>query len=210
MKKSNFLTKAVGIGMMSTFTFGLANNAVFAQDSQVNCTVLPASEGKKLVVSFKQIEGNDLKYSIRDHFGYTYTEEDITGSNQYAKVLNLNDLADGEYIFSYQTNGLEKSTLLTIQGASLKISNKAKLKSYFTPVHWKQDGNKVNLFVDNESREALTVSILNKEGKLVFTRYFNENNDYLKRLDLANLDAGDYTLLFSKGEIDIQEQLVIK
>ena len=210
MKTQPLLRKIVGIGMMSIFTFGFANTMIFAQDAKVNCTVLPSSEGKKLVVSFKNVAQDELTYSIRDHYGYVYTEEKIADAKHYAKVLNLNDLAEGEYIFSYQFNGFEKSTILTLSDSKVEVSDASKLQSFFTPVHWKQNGNKLKLFVDNESQEPLNVSILDSKGQQVFKMYYNEKGDYLKRLDLAKLDEGNYTLIFTKGETNIIDQIVVK
>ena len=207
MKKNVAIKKAISIGMMLMLFIGMSNTMANAQDNGIKCSLLPATKGRKVVLTFRNLEGEEVIYRVRDTRGYVFITKTVEDKDNFAKVLNLSDLPEGEYVFSYTVNGVEKSSRFYAGKEEVTITSPTKLQGFFTPFYCKVEGKSLNVFADNEANETLKVRIYNREsGAMVFARSFNADEDYVKKLDLAGLESGDYEVKVIKGKSVIKEE----
>lgn len=181
----------------------------FAQDS-VYCRIIPSPREAKAIISFHHLGARKTHVKIAQEDGETVFAETIEGKNNYVKIFNFYPLKNGEYVFSYCVDGTERSCLFSKQGETITVKNEHKLQGFYQPVQLRVIEHQALLFVDNEVKKELTVSLLDKEGELIFFDVFKSSEDYRKKLNLQRLSKGIYTLLVQRGDLVYQEDILLE
>lgn len=182
----------------------------FSQDS-LYCRIIPSHREAKAIISFYHLNARKVILKITQEDGDVVFTESIEGKNHYAKIFNFSQMKDGDYMLSYQLEGIERSCTLSKRNELISVNNAHKLQGFYQPVQFRlTNDHQALLFVDNEVRKELTVSLLDKEGELIFFDVFNSSEDYRKKINLRNLSKGSYTLLVQRGDLIYHEDILLE
>jgi hypothetical protein len=124
-------------------------------------------------------------------------EEEVNNA-EYARVLNLNELEDGDYKLSVITGVRETEQPLAITRTGLSL-NATERKEYFAPVI-KLNGQLLDLIVLNNRLTTLKLKIEDIDGNLVYDSEVRNVVKLEKRYNLSQLPAGEYTVVLSVGD----------
>lgn len=123
-------------------------------------------------------------------------EEEITNA-EYARVLNLNELAAGSYtlVVSSGVRETEQPIAITRTGLSLNIGDR---KEFFAPV-LRMNGSLLDLSLLNNQLTTFKLNIEDAEGASVYEDGARNVVKVEKRYNLSKLPAGEYTVIMTVG-----------
>ena len=124
-------------------------------------------------------------------------EEEITHS-EYARVLNLNELAAGNYklVVSTGVRETEQPIFLTRTGLSLNIGDR---KEFFAPFVV-TNGQLLDVSLLNNQLTTFKLKIEDIEGNLVFDDEVRNTVKVEKRYNLSRLPEGEYIVVLNVGD----------
>lgn len=124
-------------------------------------------------------------------------EEEIT-NEEYARVLNLNELSTGNYklVVSTGVRETEQPISITRTGLSLNIGDR---REFFAPVV-RMNGSLLDVSLLNSNLTTLKLRIEDAEGVLVYEDEARNVVKVEKRYNLSKLPVGEYTVVLNVGD----------
>ncbi|WP_421798172.1 hypothetical protein [Haliscomenobacter sp.] len=124
-------------------------------------------------------------------------EEEIT-NEEYARVLNLNELSTGNYklVVSTGVRETEQPISITRTGLSLNIGDR---REFFAPVV-RMNGSLLDVSLLNSNLTTLKLRIEDAEGILVYEDEARNVVKVEKRYNLSKLPVGEYTVVLNVGD----------
>lgn len=167
-----------------------------------------AKEAKAFTLNLKDIRSENVVIRIIDVNGNVLIEEKVSNQKEYSKKFNLMNLPEGDYLVSISKSMMEtiQPMKITYEGISADENSRTqKFKPAF--VH---NGNKldINLLLPNSS--AVKVTFVNEKGEEIFTDNNPSVQNFSKRFNLSQLEAGRYTVLVETRNDLFSQKLVIE
>lgn len=157
-------------------------------------TVTLSSEpsGKALLANIRNGSSEIAVVAIKDADGVILKEETIQSASKLTKRYDLSQLAEGDYLLSVTKGLIEKVTPFSVTDTGIVIEeNKAFEK--FSPMITSADNHlDVNLLLPGAGN--VSVIITNASGEQVFEETIASDMVFNRRLDIAALWPGDYTV----------------
>lgn len=177
----------------------------YAKANDIKIEVLKT--GKRVSIVMDQIDGGAI-ISISDELGSLLSEVELKQPTQLGKVLNLEQLAPGKYVVLVKTAIKEVTQPVILDETGITILKSEKKEYFYPTIKLKGENLDVNFF--NPSKSKVTLSILDVYGNLVFEEENPEALQILKRFDLNQLEAGQYTLAVKTAEKSHYEHFTLK
>lgn len=170
--------------------------AMQAKDENPFISIHPIGDEKKVSLVLKNLK-TPTTIRLESAQDGILLEEEITNA-EYARVLNLNELADGSYklVVSSGIRETEQPIALTSTGLRLNISDR---KEFFAPVV-RLNGSLLDVSLLNNNLTTFKLSIEDAEGVQVYEDGARNVVKVEKRYNLSKLPAGEYVVLMSVGD----------
>ena len=153
--------------------------------------VIPV-EGDKALLAYSAPDAATLEVTLTDHNGSVMYFKRTNGKqSEFNQVFNLTDLEDGSYCMSVNYGNRSISRDLMVHGEEITVG--APVRCY-EPFFCMEEDNKLDISFFNSPRKQVFVNIY-KDGKHVNGYKLGKELAIQKRLDLSNLDPGEYEVI---------------
>jgi hypothetical protein len=188
MKQKLFLSM-----LMAAFLFGQTASAntpnIEDEDAITKVEVKGSANSKLLVVDFSNLQNENVSVSILDsddHILYSETASDV---KSFTKKFNLWKLEQGTYTLKVVQNKFRTIQPFVVTEKNV-IVNESTKKVNFEPL-FKFKESKLEVLVPL-SENAVFVTILDKNGTILFEEKNENVQSFRKKYDLKNLPHGEY------------------
>lgn len=100
--------------------------------------------------------------------------------------------------------------LCVLMGTSVFAADDGNPESDDAKVTFVKNGNVIKVFYRSEERVSAKISIVNSEGRKIFTELVKNENGFIRPYNLASLQAGIYTISVSDKSGVYEEQISVK
>jgi hypothetical protein len=188
MKTKMFLTMLLAAFLFGSSAFANTPNIV-DEDAITKVEVKGSVDNKLLIVALSNLQNEKVSVSILDeaeHVLYTETASDV---KSFTKKFNLWKLEVGTYTLKIVQNKFKTIQPFDVTSKNVVVNEGLK-KMNFEPI-FKFKENKLEVLVPL-SENAVSVSILDKFGTIVFEEKNDNTPTFRKKYDLSNLPKGAY------------------
>lgn len=177
--------------------------------NNINAADLPSltiDTDKSVVLDFNDWNLTALNVSITDNSGVEIYEDTILPTKTRTQKFNLKNLPRGYY------NVVVSDDYKSVK-YGVKVSNKSVVSvsegstSYFPQINTTREVIDINLLALSK---RVNIALTDEEGNHIYNEVIKNNPAITKRLNIANLDSGNYTLRVNFGGASYQEKIVLK
>ena len=171
---------------------------------EVKVSVSEVSESKKLELYLSDVVNGEI-ISITDDKGERVIyNETLSKSSFFTVSIDFSEFKQGVYNLKSVAGSTTKVTPFIVASQRFDVI-KGETKIYTKPEITIKD-NKVNILVNNESKNPVTIIVYGAGQELSIT---NKNTDALisKRYDLSKLSSGLYTISVIEGDEVYSEEI---
>ncbi len=167
--------------------------------------VQPVADQKKMALTLKKAS-NNMKVRILDEAGHYLVNQPITRADMPGKVFNLEKLRNGTYklIVTGENMETEQDFAVTNQGVEIKTEP----ITFYTP-SFRYNDQMLDISFMNQSAEAVSISIRNNKGDVVYQDEIKEMRLLEKRYNLDGLATGEYQVVFQTPRKSYYKDLTI-
>lgn len=160
--------------------------------------LIKVGQGQRLQVEIQQLAGK-TEVALVNALEETVFQETV-GANQryYAKTFNLANLETGEYTFVVRTSTREIRQPFSLQDRSVALDSKARREVFLPQIRLQEDAVEINLL--NRQVATVRVSILTREGELVYEDVIPNVVSLGRRYNVSHLEDGEYTFVVRTPE----------
>ncbi len=178
--------------------------AVVVQAS--NKIIVKAAEAKKVEISLSDVVSAET-LTIKDVQNVTLFSESIKKGESLVKTFDFSTIPTGLYFIELRTeNRVEVTPVLITEASAAIVSNS--IKKYKAP-HISLDGRVAKVLVNNFSKEAVKLTLVDGNGSELFKKESKDLVSY-SALNFESLASGDYTLYTSIGDYSFVDTITIK
>lgn len=162
-------------------------------------------ENRKAMLEVSNTADKVFEISILSPMGEKIYSHQTKGmSAEFKKSFDFSNLEEGIYKLSVKTEGGSKEQMITIGRDVISYGEEVtKTDPFFSY----RDGQ-LNLSFLNHHNETMNIYLYEK-GELIFEKNLANETSISKGFNLANLNKGDYQVVFAAGD-EIYEYEVIK
>jgi hypothetical protein len=181
---------------------------VFALNN-VNAADLPSliiDTDKTIVLDFNDWKSTTLNVSITDMSGFEIYEDTILPTKKRTQKFNLKNLPKGYY--NVVVSDEYKSVKYDVKVSNTSVVSVSEgSTSYFPQITTTREVIDINLLALNKK---VNISLMDEKGNSIYNEVINNDPAVTKRLNIANLDRGNYTLRVNIGDASYTELIRLK
>lgn len=159
-------------------------------------------EGHRAVI-FKayNLQGSKGLFQIRDDAGnLLYTEKLDNRNDHFVKRFDFSKLATGNYTIIFETDKAELFRDVTVSDDAVSLSEEMRVAKHGdSPVYCRLKKTHLDIFVENNHKDVINVTISDRFGNEVFQNSFYKSEKFVKRFDLSSLQKGAYEVAVNVG-----------
>lgn len=159
----------------------------------VNLKTRTSNADPSVAIYLSNLQNKPTQVSIQDINGQLLHTDVIENDIGFAKLYDLEGLAEGNYAFKIEQ---EEYTLLqpfTIAGYLVQVKKDEKQRLLKPTIKIGQGVVDVSAPLDSQTKD-LEVTVLDNEHHVVYTDNVRRLSSFKRRYNLQKLDAGTYTL----------------
>ena len=164
----------------------------FSAFGQQKIEVSPLNQGKKVVLNIKGAT-DKVDVDLKDAEGNFLSVDQTETIKGYNKVINLQELPEGEYQLVVNTSHREAIFPIQVEGLTLTIKE-GEIKQYIKPIVATRKGKTIDISYLNNRLTTVEVSISNIDGETLYDESFANILQLQKRFKLDDAKPGNYTV----------------
>jgi hypothetical protein len=176
------------------FAFIAFANTLFASGNLL-VNIFPLSSERALV-SISSFRDSNLKISVADNMGrIIYYKETSDPNNNYRRVYDFSDLAEGSYTFSVVSDGFTTERSIKISNRNIQVGDD---KTTIEPFFGYENGILKCTYL-NFPKDNLTLNFYEND-QLIYSKNIGRNFNVIEALSLSKLKKGNYVAILATGE----------
>ena len=177
--------------MAILFLFVFVHSSLAGGNLKTSPLVLKVGKGKKMsVIIEKGSFSNSIE--IRNPEGAAKLQRaiDVTTS-PFLQIFNVETWPLGIYEIIIRSRDKKVVQPIEITENDLTVLNEAR-KEYFVPIIAHQKSKSIKIYMNNNKKEDIEVSIINERGSTIFKKVYRNKLQFKQRYDLRKLRKSVY------------------
>lgn len=189
--------KTMKTTLLVTVLAFIASAAFATGNLKVN---MEQTASEETVVEASNVEAKLFEVEIMDAYGDRFfSKKTDDKSFTYKRKYDLSALEEGTYFMTVKHGDEKFQKEFTVRSGDIQVVNQRKV----VEPHFKVDGDMVKLSYLNFPNDNMSISVFD-QGKLLHEEKLETQFTVHKALDLSELRAGNYKVVFASG-LDIFE-----
>ncbi len=156
---------------------------------------------KAFALTLQNLENQTHSIHLKDANGIILIAEKVVQQAQFGRMYNLENLPAGNYELIIENDEKVMIQPILIQRRFLTI-DKVELKEILKPaILVKTDLIAVNML--HFEKEAISLTLKNKQGKIIYTDSFKRYGGFNKQLNISDLPKGDYLFAIQTNRYEV-------
>ncbi|MFZ9045070.1 MAG: hypothetical protein ACO2ZZ_04340 [Cyclobacteriaceae bacterium] len=177
----------------------ISGTATYASVDSVSlssfCKVTALEDAQKYRVIYQAPETEDVNILLYDNKHQLIYSEVVEGTDGFAKIYDMTELADGQYTFELTSKSFSHSemvALTTWKADELVISE--------------TEDNKVAMVGKGDA--AFTLDIIDEDGNMLFSDAFAKDQAIQKLFNLQQIEGNQASFIIRQGNKIVKEEIV--
>ena len=158
--------------------------------------IITTLSNKSIKIAFDQSTSTELVVRLRDENGKTFYSDTFHATLEEDKILNLENLPNGNYTLAIESYQLvTESNILISQEHAIASDTDTTYKPQI-----KVSENRVSLNALSLGKEVSATLISQDDNELLLNESYEDKSSVNKVYDISELPKGNYTMIIKVGE----------
>lgn len=169
---------------------------------ELSISLKPSKTNATVIVQFLNISTTTpATVKVLDQSGDTIYEETLAEQESHTKKYNFSKLKPGKYfmVLKSETGEIRKPFIVGMNGSVREDKSEA-IKKFKPVIIEKKDIEQVQVMFNNSTGAPLTVKLVDKKGNTLYKEEVQEEQNYLRALNLKDIPSGQYALVINGYE----------